>query len=72
MKSFFLVVMAMILAITTSNAQGAKLMKNWDNYEVSHSSRKRWNQICQSLGIWSQCQKSNASSKKKCSTRLHL
>ena len=27
--------MAMILAITTSNAQGAKLMKNWDNYEVS-------------------------------------
>ncbi len=35
MKRFFLVVMAMILAITTSNAQGAKLMKNWDNYEVS-------------------------------------
>lgn len=35
MKRILLVVMAVVLAITTSKAQGTKLMNSWDNYEIN-------------------------------------
>lgn len=35
MKRLILVAVAIIMATATSNAQGTKLMKNWDNYEIN-------------------------------------